>query len=227
MPVGEFFTLQEICVLLNLLPNTFRQIVREFPDLIELEEEVRKGHAVLGLTRGRFEVFRAIVELRGQGHSPEEIRGRVAAMVEANAAGFAEDGMAAPAGEPGGDGDSPPPDFEIIWDPGDEREGPLAVPEERAGSESPLGDPSVEAAATVDVASANRLATEKQLAAEIAALKDELLKMDQRRRDERDKLLTTLMRTQHELQSLRYEVGLSLTRRGRKRRRGFWNWLFD
>jgi len=35
------------------------------------------------------------------------------------------------------------------------------------------------------------------------------------------------MRTQHELQSLRYEVGVSLSRRDRKKKRGFWAWLFD
>lgn len=218
MPVGEFFTLQEICVLLNLLPNTFRQIVREFPDLVELEQEVRKGHAVLGLSRSRFETFRAIVELRGRGHSPEEIRRQVGEMTLNAAASQTLD-------NPG------EPDFDIIWDPGDEREGirVAAGIAEGGGSKalSGLDEAVIQATAALDVASANRLATERQLAAEIAALKDELLKMDQRRRDERDKLLTTLMRTQHELQSLRYEVGVSLSRRGRKKRRGFWGWLFD
>lgn len=218
MPVGEFFTLQEICVLLNLLPNTFRQIVREFPDLVELEQEVRKGHAVLGLSRTRFDTFRAIVELRGRGNSPEEIRRQIGEMTLNTAASQTPD-------NPG------EPDFDIIWDPGDEREGVrvAAGTTGDGGSEalSGLDEAAIQAAAALDVASANRLATEKQLAAEIAALKDELVKMDQRRRDERDKLLTTLMRTQHELQSLRYEVGVSLSRRGRKKRRGFWGWLFD
>jgi hypothetical protein len=68
---------------------------------------------------------------------------------------------------------------------------------------------------------------ERALLAEMGSLRDELRQMDEKRQEERDKLITALMRTQHELQSLRYEVGATLSRRDRKRKRGFLAWLFD
>jgi hypothetical protein len=68
---------------------------------------------------------------------------------------------------------------------------------------------------------------ERALLAEMGSLRDELRQMDEKRQEERDKLITALMRTQHELQSLRYEVGATLSRRDRKRKRGLIAWLFD
>ena len=74
---------------------------------------------------------------------------------------------------------------------------------------------------------AGPVVVERALLAEMGSLRDELRQMDEKRQEERDKLITALMRTQHELQSLRYEVGATLSRRDRKRKRGFLAWLFD
>lgn len=239
MPDGRdyFYTLQEICVLLNLLPNTFRQIAREFPDLVQVQEEVRKGRTVLGLPQPDFEVLRAIVEMRGSGLSGDEIREALRRGVPSEAEAGRPDAVPGrsaepPAGAPRaaqapGSGPTSADDADgrdvvgglSAEDGGDEERA-------RSGGGRP-GDLDETAVAADDVHTANRLAVEKALAAEIAALKGELLKMDQRRREERDKLLTALMRTQRELRSLRYEVGLTLSRRERKKRRGFWAWLFD
>jgi hypothetical protein len=214
MPGGYdyFYTLQEICVLLNLLPNTFRQIAREYSDLIIVREQVRKGRKVMGLPRADFETFRAIVELRAKGRSNQEIRAKL------GVGPGPADAPVFPAEEQPEEGLS-----EDVLDGNDNQE-----------SHRPSEDSQAEVAATVDGSLAERLAPghpaisiEKAFLVEIAELKDEIRRMDERRREERDKLLTVLMRTQHELQSLRYEVGASLSRRDRKKKRGFWAWLFD
>jgi hypothetical protein len=442
MTTGDnyFYTLQEICVLLNLLPNTFRQIAREYSDIIVPQEQVRKGRAVMGLPPEGFEAFRLVVQMRGKGASGAEIR---AAVAGARAARAGRPGLAAPlpdearervpadpvqAGrvEPGGGptvgtvglkaeldegawaryrealgadaapprkvglaparAEAPPPareetlppareetlpparaeaslsggDWEVAraavaeaaaaaepapvsgrgfaelpeayrrldeprgrigriepkW-PGAEPEATVAEPEATvaepeatvAEPEATVAEPDVpEAAArpvraldapagpwsvtpadesetveayppaemaasgpdepvtdgepepevervpdTWDVDRAGEIVAglsgeasdetpslerfgpeaagpvvvERALLAEIGSLRDELRQMDEKRQEERDKLITALMRTQHELQSLRYEVGASLSRRDRKRKRGFVAWLFD
>jgi hypothetical protein len=51
-----------------------------------------------------------------------------------------------------------------------------------------------------------------------------LERSEDRRLDERDRMLTTLMRTHQEIQHLRYELAAAIPRRER-RRRSFWNWI--
>ncbi len=264
-----FYTLQEICVLLNLLPNTFRQIAREYPDIIVVREQVRKGGKVVGLPRAEFETFRAIVEMRGQGLSREEIRARLTGTPVAAggdgqagpipaAAARADDGPGPEALAPGpaetapgplgtasgrvetdsGPVETAPGRLEGVSGPAETAPGPERVrPFDGHETGAALSRGEREAAATAEPSlpsPAGRpgseramAAAERVLAAEIASLKEELRRMDERRREERDRLLTALIRTQHELQSLRYEVGVSLSRRDRKKRRGFWSWLFD
>ncbi len=286
-----FYTLQEICVLLNLLPNTFRQIIREYSDIIAPREQIRKGRPVMGLPRADFEVLRQIVELRSRGVSPEEIR-RLAGLAGAAApvySGLAPgESIGVPPGgsgdvRPGRPEDVPPGENQgasrIYDDASDDpaagedtslpgvristeswpipaRPGEEGRPPDRA-SEAEVGPPGTlvvevgavgSGTAEAEVATA-KAATgesspvpfldalagpdpsepvlERALLAEIAALREELQKMDEHRREERDRLLTALMRTQHELQSLRYEVGVTLSRRDRKRKKGFWAWLLD
>ncbi len=347
---GYFYTLQEICVLLNLLPNTFRQIAREYSDIIIPQEQVRKGRTVMGLPSWDFEVLRQIVDLRGKGVAPQDIRARVGRAsvrtaapqparpeapeperpeapdpvapveppqprVQRSPATFATvapkppwaddpeaspfDGLpsvfenpgarsrpAAGAVSPDAAAASPPfgvaepPDARPFYEstePGDTRptletgepsegeatfedeelppveepgdvEGPLVTgpPVDNQRESEPLSwdddladdlrsaQAAGEAAAALDVrpdrggpSLALDRAVEANLLAEIVALREQLHKMDDQRREERDKLLTALMRTQHELQSLRYEVGATMSRRQRKQKRGFWAWLFD
>jgi len=396
-----FYTLQEICVLLNLLPNTFRQIAREYADIIVPQEQVRKGRSVMGLPPEGFEAFRLVVQMRGKGASGVEIRAAVAGVRAARAGrpglavpvtGEARDragetprgaddddypegtpaladpvqaGRAEPHGEPAvgpvglkaeldegawaryrealgvdaalprkarlaparaeappsagreaareavaeaaaaaepapasGRGSSELPAayrrldeprsragrVELEW-PRAEPEARVAEPEARvaepearvaepearvaepearvaesevpeaavapvvapdapegaemaaSGSDEPVvdGKPAPEAEPvpdTWDVDRAGEIAAgpvvgERALLAEMGSLRDELRQMDEKRQEERDKLITALMRTQHELQSLRYEVGATLSRRDRKRKRGFVAWLFD
>jgi hypothetical protein len=417
MTTGDnyFYTLQEICVLLNLLPNTFRQIAREYADIIVPQEQVRKGRSVMGLPPEGFEAFRLVVQMRGRGASGVEIRAAVAGVRAARVgrpglavpvpgearerAGdtprgdddddYAEGtpaladpvqaGRAEPRGEPavgpvglkaeldegawaryrealGADAALPrkarlaparaeaPPSsgweaarealaeaaaaaepapasgrgfaelpeayrrldeprpragrVELEWPRAEpearvvepearvvepearvaepearvaepearvaEPEARVAEPEARivepevleeavapvvapdapegaemaaSGPAEPVADgqPAPEAEPvpdTWDVDRAGEIAAgpvvgERALLAEMGSLRDELRQMDEKRQEERDKLITALMRTQHELQSLRYEVGATLSRRDRKRKRGFLAWLFD
>jgi len=394
MTTGDnyFYTLQEICVLLNLLPNTFRQIAREYADIIVPREQVRKGRSVMGLPPEGFEAFRLVVQMRGKGASGVEIRAAVAGVRAARAgrpglavpvpgearerAGdtprgdddddYAEGtpaladpvqaGRAEPRGGPavvgpgglkteldegawaryrealGADAALPrkarlaparagapplargeaaraavaeaaaaaepapasgrgsaelPAAYRRLDEPRSragrvELEWPRAEPEARVAEpdvpeaavapvvapDAPEGSwpvapadgpgtaeacPPAEMAAsepdepvvdgkpapeaepvpdTWDVDRAGEIAAgpvvgERALLAEMGSLRDELRQMDEKRQEERDKLITALMRTQHELQSLRYEVGATLSRRDRKRKRGFLAWLFD
>ncbi len=248
MPGGHdyFYTLQEICVLLNLLPNTFRQIAREYGDIVVIREQTRKGRAVLGLPRADFEVLRTIVEMRGRGLSSDEIRaalgrsGRGSARAPARAVpgeGAAESREVSEAAGEGPGGKADPgrkPAQAAARDWSETGAGHAGEPgaENRVGEATDETLSSLEEGATADASLREGTGqpvtvAEKGLLAEIAALREELRKMDEHRREERDKLLTALMRTQHELQSLRYEVGVSLSRRDRKKKRGFWAWLFD
>jgi len=389
MTTGDnyFYTLQEICVLLNLLPNTFRQIAREYADIIVPQEQVRKGRSVMGLPPEGFEAFRLVVQMRGKGASGVEIRAAVAGVRAARAG---RPGLAVPvpgeardrAGETsrGADDDDHPEGTPALADPvqagrAEPRGGPavgpvglkaeldegawaryrealgvdaalprkarlaparaeappsagreaareavaeaaaaaepapasghgsselpaayrrLDEPRSRAGRvelewpraepearvaepeakvaepEARVAEPEVPEAAvapvvapdapegaemaasgpdepvvdgkpapeaepvpdTWDVDRAGEIAAgpvvgERALLAEMGSLRDELRQMDEKRQEERDKLITALMRTQHELQSLRYEVGATLSRRDRKRKRGLIAWLFD
>ncbi len=214
-----FYTLQEICVLLNLLPHTFRQIAREYSDLVVPREQVRKGRPVMGLPRADFEVLRQIVEMRSRGVAPEEIRRTIGA----GSAGVAS----RPAGEAGDPFEKEREDQAAVDGAADNVAGApeadrLADSEVHLAAEAPLAA----AVEPVGIVRAGRT-SEEALLAEMAALRSEMQKLSEQRREERDRLLTALMRTQHELQSLRYEVGVSLSRRDRKRKRGFWAWLFD
>ena len=288
-----FYTLQEICVLLNLLPNTFRQIAREYSDLVVLHEQVRKGRPVVGLPRPDFEALRLIVDLRGRGLAPDEIRRVVQAAGHArrerpdqdrpppalltgdasaeDALERSDDALAQPWTVPSterGKAHGRPCLYGEMRTPGEDparlglapvesaaapypAAGRSSVPSELlpslAASEGPTPEDStpkpedsapnaedsapkaedLSPAALLGEEPASTDRTELALIREIAALREELHRMDQSRQEERDRLITALMRTQHELQSLRYELGVSLSRRERKRKKSFWAWLLD
>jgi len=270
-----FYTLQEICVLLNLLPNTFRQIAREYSDVIILREQIRKGRPVMGLPRPDFEALRQIVAMRSHGVSGDEIRrvvglasarapviaaercgslaredttatddpleaggdetiavpGEVATVEETPSAAGDEEMIAATGDEETISAGPPARDPRLYGTPRSDTEASLSEEMVRDGGEAVLAE---EAAASgesvgerVGGSGDEPPAAKATFLDQIGALREELQTMDGHRREERDKLLTALMRTQHELQSLRYEVGVSLSRRDRKRKRGFWAWLLD
>ena len=58
----------------------------------------------------------------------------------------------------------------------------------------------------------------------IEELKGQLARSEERRTEDRDRLVTLIMRTQMEIQHLRYELAASQSRR--ERHRGFWRRLF-
>lgn len=229
-----FYTLQEICVLLNLLPNTFRQIAREYGDLVVVREQVRKGRTVLGLPRADYEAFRTIVDMRSRGFSDAEIRAAVARLGNLQPGGARAPDRAAKSGGPAAVDEGANTEGQPFEPEGDDAGELPGVGAGEGGLADSGGEREVTAAAGAEALEAFLAdqapvgaGAEEALLAEIAELKEELRKMDERRRDERDKILTALIRTQHELQSLRYEVGVSLSRRDRKKKRGFWAWLFD
>jgi hypothetical protein len=74
-----------------------------------------------------------------------------------------------------------------------------------------------------EVASARE---EEDLHALLADIRERLRENEQRRAQDHDRLLMTLVRTQQELSHLRYEVAASVPRRERRRRQGFWARLF-
>lgn len=63
----------------------------------------------------------------------------------------------------------------------------------------------------------------ERLVAEIARVHADLLRSEQRRGEDRDRMLTALMRTQQELASLRLELA---ARHRRERKHGFWSRWF-
>ena len=82
----------------------------------------------------------------------------------------------------------------------------------RAGEAEPTADDDVQGQA-VD-----------RLVGELGRLHQELQRSEARRAEDRDRLLTTLMRTNQELQQLRYEMAAAKSRK--ERRKGFWARLF-
>lgn len=63
-----------------------------------------------------------------------------------------------------------------------------------------------------------------RLTAELESFAKELRRSEERRAEDRDKLLTALMRTHQEIQQLKYEISLARSRRDRKQR-GLLRWL--
>ncbi len=157
---GErFFSLQEICVLLNIAPRTFRQLLREYAGLLEWEVPADQDMP-RGLPAEVFDRFRTIVEMRAAGR-----------------------------------------DFESIK---------RAVLREREVAEPPLPrTPPV-----ADVSNSVVIALLRELS-------DELKQAEERWGEERERILTALIRVQQELQSLRYELASHTSRRERKRK-SFW-----
>jgi len=161
MPGDRFFSLQEICVLLNIAPRTFRQLFENYADLLEWQP-AEGCDLAQGLPATAFDRLRTIVELRGKGEDEAGIRRALS-----NPASLA------PAPRRG----SPPDD----------------------GS---------------DVAESVVVALLRDIGEQLQAARDQW-------GEEREKILTSLIRVQQELQSLRYEVATQESRRSRKRK-GLW-----
>ncbi len=64
----------------------------------------------------------------------------------------------------------------------------------------------------------------ERLVNELGRLHDELRRNEERRAEDRDRLLTAMMRNSQELQQLRYELAVARSRK--ERRKGFWGRLF-
>ncbi|MDQ7792798.1 MAG: hypothetical protein RDU89_00095 [bacterium] len=165
IPSDRFFSLQEICVLLNIAPKTFRQLLREYGEFLEWELP-DTAEPPRGLPGEVFDRLRTIVTLRAKGDSDESIR---------RALTVASTGTEAPGV-------------------------PLRVAEEK------------------DVANSVVVALLREIGEDVKRVED-------RWQEEREKILTALIRVQQELQTLRYELSTQSSRRSRKRK-AFWASLF-
>ena len=156
MPGDRFFSLQEICVLLNIAPKTFRQLLQDYADLLHWQP-AEGADLAPGLPAVAFDRLRTIVELHGKGEDEAGIRRTLC------------------------NPPSPPPEASLRW---------LA------------NDGSVVVALLRDIGEQLEEARNQWV-------------------EEREKILTSLIRVQQELQSLRYEVASQGSRRARKRK-GLW-----
>ena len=161
MPGDRFFSLQEICVLLNIAPRTFRQIFEDYADVLQWQP-AEGADLAQGLPASAFDRLRTIVELRGKGEDEAGIRRALSSQP------------------------SPPPGASLRSLPAD--------------------DP--------DVAESVVVALLRDIGEQLQAARDQWV-------EEREKILTSLIRVQQELQSLRYEIASQRSRRSRKRK-GLW-----
>jgi hypothetical protein len=161
MPGDRFFSLQEICVLLNIAPRTFRQLFEDYADLLNWQP-AEGADLTQGLPAAAFDRLRTIVELRNKGEDEAGIRRALSSAPSATAA---------------------------------------------ASLRLPVADDS-------DVAESVVVALLRDLGEQLQAARDQWV-------EEREKILTSLIRVQQELQSLRYEVASQASRRARKRK-GLW-----
>lgn len=156
-PAQPRLTLGEACEALGVPPSTFRQLIAEFEDLLDDDQDDEGDVATLG--PASMERLREIVQWRNQGVPAEEIRARL---------------QGAPA----------------------------------AAAVAPDAD-----------------AHEKLLLQQLQRLDRALQRSEEQRIEDRDRMLTAMMRTQQEIQQLRYTLAANSSRRDRKKK-GLFRRLF-
>ncbi len=186
----------DACEQLGIAPKAFRQLMTEFGDLIDPPRPSTDG---LGqeISQGSLGVLKKALERRNLGQSIQEIRAALKAQSDPGAVRDA--GLvAAPASE-------------------------VAAGMEQVAATATL--PAQGAAAAPLLALASEPETYDELVKRVETLAGELAKSEERRAEDRDRLLTALMRNQQEIQHLRFELVTHHSRKERKKR-GFWARLF-
>ncbi|MCR4398738.1 MAG: hypothetical protein NUV93_07230 [Firmicutes bacterium] len=127
-----------------------------------------------------------------------------------------------------GEADQPPPDDEVTWrellDGDAESEGTPGLPRESLQKIEKIvrmradGIPDAEIRRILLDAEASASSAEERLALNLDRLAREIELTEKRRAEDRDRLLTALMRTHQEVRQLRNELAAQSSRRARKKR---------
>lgn len=202
---------------LQIPPRTFRQLIEEYGDLVEGPRPLPGGQGQ-DIPHASVELFRRILEWRGNGIDAATIRRRltdpswttiqqasaeVAATLEPQANGTQAESA----------------EMETI-----EAASGAATPAQSEGADSdlletPEGTPDPTTAADDELAQ-----RQAALLSRLERLTQELARSEEKRVEDRDRMLTALMRTQQEIQHLRYELATRASRKDRKK--GFFSRLF-
>lgn len=227
MPTA-YMSLGEACERLRIPPRTFRQVMADFGDLLEAPRPSADGR-LQELSVETVERIDAILQLRSRGVPIEAIRARLAAGSldenndltgsAAEVAATAEAVIERPAAPETGPAETPPaaPDgIEGTAQPGTAPAVPADPATAPAVSAAPEPAPAVDAAL---------LQRQEDLLQKLERLTQELAESEQRRVDDRDRLLTVLLRTQVEIQQLRHEMAAQASRRDRKQQSWVARWF--
>lgn len=185
----------EACQQLGLPPKAFRQLLAEFGDLTDTPRPSGDG---LGqeISESSLGRLKECLERRNRGESVQDIRASFGPVQK----------------ETPGSPEAPrlsAPDPEVA---ADVSAGPVANPPSAATSgRSDFHDLGGE--------------TCQSLLRQIESLTHELSRSEEKRSEDRDRLLTALMRTQQEIQHLRFELVAHCSRKDRKKS-GLWSKLF-
>lgn len=202
--------LYEACESLGVRPKTFRQLLSEFGDLIEGPRPRAGGGQEI--PSASVELLRRALELRSKGRSTAEIR---AVLAEASAPSATAATAEAVAGAPVGEAQTGATAAEATG------EAALA-----ATVAAPAAPPvRLDSREGAPVRAPGEGGAEADWAEKIARLEAELARSEERRIEDRDRILTALARAQQEIQHLRFELAAGGSRKDR-RKRGFWSRLF-
>ena len=191
--------LGEACERLQIPPRTFRQLMTDFAGLVEGPRPSGDGN-LQEISEASVERLRRIVELRARGFSNDKIREELFPEAAPPVEAVAEVAVAESVAEPA---------------PG------AAVGDETEVAPPPPASRQVEAAGGRD-----SLHRHSELLNGLERLSNELERSEEKRVEDRDRLLTALMRTQQEIQHLRFELVSQASRRARKKK-GFFARLFS
>jgi tryptophan 2,3-dioxygenase len=200
----ESVSFQEVCVLLGLSWKALQTTLSEFDGVIGPEPAgIQSRH----LSMRAFDRLRKIIDMQRAGIAPDAIGREMAAIARVEGAvdipARPETAMATTASE-------------ICAATAIERLAPTAGQTGEAG-----GPPVVAGVVSARASDTERLAIRlDELARQIVRLEEALL-------TEKHRSVAAVARLQQELQQLRYEAVTGVSRRERRRRRGFWSDLWD
>lgn len=211
-----YMSLGEACERLRIPPRTFRQLMADFGDLLEAPRPSADGR-LQELSVETVDQLHDILQLRSRGVPVEAIRARLAVGplgTEADWLGTVNEVAATADAATAEPPPEPQPEPATVQMSGEiappAMSPPVAAPPSAAQSNNA---PAVEVPAAIEAAVLDRHA---DLLNKLERLTHELSQSEQRRVDDRDRLLTVLMRTQVEIQQLRHEMAAQASRRDRK-----------
>lgn len=215
-----YMSLGEACERLRIPPRTFRQLMADFGDLLEAPRPSADGR-LQELSVETVNRLHDILELRSRGVSVEAIRARLTAGsltepvkgagAEAEVAATAEAALPVQRAE-----HAAPPAPTAPREPT-----PMPSAHSDRGSAS-VPPPPPAAPAGVDTALMHR---HSDLLEKLERLTHELSQSEKRRVDDRDRLLTVLLKTQVEIQQLRQQMAAQVSRRDRKQQSWVARWF--